>query len=62
MLLRFGADPLARNRGGRTPRELAQEPAVFELLLQAEAEAAAKQEQEQTPATTKDMPMRREVI
>eukprot|EP01047_Picozoa_sp_COSAG01_P071813 COSAG01_NODE_11249_length_1972_cov_68.371062_1_plen_541_part_00 len=50
MLLRFGADPLARNGDGRTPRELAQEPAVCELLLQAEAETKQQpQPQPQQP-------------
>ena len=32
MLLRFGADPFLRNRDGKLPRELTNEPAVLELL------------------------------
>jgi hypothetical protein len=41
MLLRFSANPLDRNRDGHTARELAQEPAVVELLEKAESAAAA---------------------
>jgi hypothetical protein len=39
LLLRFGADPLARTRDGRTARELARDPAVHALLQAAETRA-----------------------
>eukprot|EP01045_Picozoa_sp_COSAG04_P021919 COSAG04_NODE_2405_length_4198_cov_2.319102_3_plen_180_part_01 len=46
MLLGFGADPLAKNRDGKTPRELATEAAVRELL---EAAAGKAQMQRRQP-------------
>eukprot|EP01045_Picozoa_sp_COSAG04_P020176 COSAG04_NODE_2039_length_4950_cov_12.208617_2_plen_880_part_00 len=45
MLLGFGADPLAKNRDGKTPRDLATEAAVRELLEAAEVEQQVKRRQ-----------------
>eukprot|EP01044_Picomonas_judraskeda_P017425 COSAG03_NODE_3277_length_2107_cov_347.025398_1_plen_557_part_01 len=40
MLLRFGADPLLRNRNGHTARDLTRNRAVTDLLYRAETQAA----------------------